>query len=121
VRTELYDEHGREAGGWRVVAALGRTGGGVQLAGQLLDHAARIEPGERVVAVDAPWSVLAQPVGGEGEGGDGVLLASAWDARTNRGYGYRGVTTAVVDGWAWPAAWVGAEAVRIAVAVTENG
>jgi len=27
VRTDLYDEHGREAGGWRVVAALGRMGG----------------------------------------------------------------------------------------------
>jgi hypothetical protein len=44
-----------------------------------------------------------------------VLLASAWDARTARGNGYRGVTTTVVDGWAWPAAWAGAAAARITV------
>jgi hypothetical protein len=29
-RTDLYDEHGREAGGWRVVAALTRGGGTVR-------------------------------------------------------------------------------------------
>ena len=82
---------------------------------------ARIEPGERVVAVDAAWGVLVRPLGDGGEGGEGVLLAGAWDVRTGRGNGYRGVTTAVVDGWPWPAAWGGAEVLRIAIAVTENG
>jgi len=47
-----------------------------------------------VVAVDAPWASLAQPLELEG-----VLLAGAWDARTGRGNGYRGVVTAVAEGW----------------------
>ena len=102
-RTDLYDENGREAGGWRVVATLKRTSGGVLLNGQLLEHVARIEPGERVVAVDAPWGVMAQAIGDGGEGStEGVLLAGAWDARTGRGNGYRGITTLVADGFTWP-------------------
>jgi len=92
-RTDLYDEHGRDAGGWRVVAVVGRTGGGVRLDGQLLDHVVHIEPGERVVAVDAPWAVVVQPVGN-----DSALLAGAWDVRTGRGNGYRGVTVTVAGG-----------------------
>jgi hypothetical protein len=31
-RTDLYDEHGRDSGGWRVVTALGRTGGSLGVA-----------------------------------------------------------------------------------------
>jgi hypothetical protein len=57
-RTDLYDEHGREAGGWRVVAALTST---VRFAGLLLDHRTYLEPGERVVGME-PWTALAQPL-----------------------------------------------------------
>ena len=99
-RTDLYDEHGREAGGWRVLAALTRGDGTVRLAGLLLDHRTHLELGEQVRSVD-PWTVLTQPLKTEG-----LLLAGAWDARTGRGNVYRGVTTTVVDGWAWP--WAGA-------------
>lgn len=31
-RADLYDEHGRDSGGWRVVTALGRTGGSLGVA-----------------------------------------------------------------------------------------
>ena len=58
---------------------------------------ARIELGERVVAVDAPWGALAQALEPKG-----VLLAGAWDVRTGRASNYRGVTTTVVEGCAWP-------------------
>jgi hypothetical protein len=91
-RTDLYDEHGREAGGWRVLAALTRGDGTVRLAGLFLDHRTYLEPGERVVGVE-PWTALAQPLNPEG-----VLLAGAWQTQTGRGNGYRGVTVAVVDG-----------------------
>lgn len=110
-RTDQYDEHGRDAGGWRVVAAVGRTGGGVRLDGQLLDHVIRIEPGERVVAVDAPWAVVAQPVEDES-----VLLAGAWGVRTGRGNGYRGVTVTIAGGL-WQG---GAAAVRVAFQAVQN-
>ena len=82
-RTDLYDEHGREAGGWRVVAALTST---VRLAGLLVDHRTHMEPGELIRSVE-PWTVLAQPLDPEG-----VLLAGAWQAQTGRGNGYRGVS-----------------------------
>jgi hypothetical protein len=91
-RTDLSDEHGREAGGWRVLAALTRDTGTVRLAGLLLDHRAHMEPGEQVRSVQ-PWVVLAQPLEPEG-----VLLAGAWHVVTGRGNGYRGVTVAVVEG-----------------------
>ena len=91
-RTDLYDEHGREAGGWRVVAALTAGAGTVRLEGQLIDHRTHLEPGERVRTVD-PWTALAQRLDPEG-----VLLAGAWQARTGRGNGYRGVTVSVVEG-----------------------
>jgi hypothetical protein len=94
-RTDLYDENGRDAGGWRIVAHLEHTrGDGLRLDGQVLDCSQRIEPGERMVAVDSPWTVLAHPLKPEG-----VLLSGAWGARTRRGNGYRGVTVATVDGW----------------------
>ena len=47
-RTDLYDENGREAGGWRVIAATSRDASTVRLAGLLLDHQTNQEPGERV-------------------------------------------------------------------------
>ena len=90
-RTDLYDEHGREAGGWRVIAATSRDASTVRLAGLLLDHRTHMEPGEQVRSVE-PWAVLAQPLKPEG-----VLLAGAWQAQTGPGNGYRGVTVAVVD------------------------
>jgi len=90
-RTDLYDEHGREAGGWRVLAALTRGDGTVRLAGQLLDHRTHMEPGEQVRSVH-PWVVLAQPLEPEG-----MLLAGAWTAQTGRGNGYRCVSLAVVE------------------------
>jgi hypothetical protein len=97
-RTDLYDENGREAGGWRVVAELERGRGGLELRvrGQLLDCRQHIEPGERVVAVDTPWYVLTQPIEPEG-----ALLAGALEARTGRGNGYRGVTTSILEGQLW--------------------
>jgi hypothetical protein len=91
-RTDLYDEQGREAGGWRVVAALTHDEGKVRLEGQLLDHRTYLEPGERVRTVE-PWTVLAQPLEPEG-----VLLAGAWHVQTGRGNGYRGVTVSTVEG-----------------------
>jgi hypothetical protein len=91
-RTDLYDEHGREAGGWRVLAEVMRGEGTVRLAGLLLDHRTYLEPGERVVGVE-PWTALAQPLDPEG-----VLLAGAWHVETGRGNGYRGVTVSVVEG-----------------------
>jgi len=63
---------------------------------------ARIELGERVVAVDAPWGALAQALEPKG-----VLLASAWDARTGRGNEYRGVTTTMLNGRSLRARTVG--------------
>jgi hypothetical protein len=109
-RNDLYDEHGRAAGGWRIVAAMTCCGGTVRLDGQLLDHRTRLEPGERVRSVE-PWTVLAQPLGAEA-----MLLAGAWNAETGRGNGYRGVTVAVVEGDAeLPRAVtrLGIEAVRV--------
>jgi hypothetical protein len=105
-RTDLYDENGQDAGGWRVVAVLSRSHGGLHFDGQLIDCHQRIEPGERIVAVDAPWAAIAQPLAPES-----VLLAGAWYARTGCGNGYRGVTTTVVDWWPWP--WGKSTAVRI--------
>jgi hypothetical protein len=90
-RTDLYDEHGREAGGWRVLAALTHEAGLVRLAGLLVDHRTHLELGEQIRSV-APWAVLAQPVGPEG-----VLLAGAWSVETGRGNGYRGVSVALVE------------------------
>jgi hypothetical protein len=91
-RTDLHDEHSREAGEWRIVAALTHDEGRVRLEGQLLDHRVHQEPGERVRTV-GPWTVLAQPLDPEG-----VLLAGVWQAQTGRGNGYRGVSVSVVDG-----------------------
>jgi hypothetical protein len=88
-RTDIYDEHGREAGGWRVVAALTST---VRLAGLLLDHRTHMEPGELIRSVE-PWTVLAQPLKPEG-----MLLSGAWYVETGRGNAYRGVSVAVVEG-----------------------
>jgi hypothetical protein len=90
-RTDLYDEHGREAGGWRVLAALTCDTGTRRLQGLLLDHRTHMEPGELIRSVQ-PWVVLAQPLEPEG-----VLLAGAWHVETGRGNGYRGVTVAVVE------------------------
>jgi hypothetical protein len=90
-RTDLYDEHGREAGGWRVIAATSRDASTVRPAGLLLDHRTHMEPGEQVRSV-GPWTTLAQPLEPEG-----VLLAGAWHAQTGRGNGYRGVSVAVVE------------------------
>ena len=90
-RTDLFDEHGREAGGWRVLAEVTRGEGTVRVAGQLLGHRTHLEPGERIVAVES-WTSLAQPLEPEG-----VLLAGVWHARSGRGNGYRGVSVAVVE------------------------
>jgi hypothetical protein len=90
-RTDLYDEHGREAGGWRVLAALTRDTGTLRLQGQLLDHRTQMEPSERVVGVE-PWTALAQPLEPEG-----MLLSGAWHVETGRGNAYRGVSVAVVE------------------------
>ena len=108
-RTDLYDEHGREAGGWRVLAEVMRGEGTVRLAGLLLDHRTYLEPGERVVGVE-PWTALAQPLDPEG-----VLLAGAWHVETGRGNGYRGVTVSVVEGDVGSARklWRAAGAVRV--------
>jgi hypothetical protein len=86
-RTDLYDEHGREAGGWRVLAGVMRG----RLAGLLLDHRTNLEPGEQVRSVQ-PWVVLAQPLEPEG-----MLLSGAWHVETGRGNAYRGVSVAVVE------------------------
>ena len=90
-RTDLYDEHGREAGGWRVLAALTRGEGTVRLEGQLLDHRTHMEPGELIRTVE-PWSALSQPLEPEG-----LLLSGAWQVETRRGNAYRGVSVAVVE------------------------
>ena len=96
-RTDLYDESGREAGGWRGVVALMRARCGcVRLDGQVLDCSLRIEPGERVVAADAPRRIIATRVEPEGK-----LFAKAWEARTGRGNSYRGLTTTVHESYAW--------------------
>jgi hypothetical protein len=105
--TDLYDENGRDAGGWRVVATLARSGQAARLEGQLLGCSQRIEPGERVVAVDASWTVLVQPLEPEG-----VLMAGAWEARSGRGNCYRGVTTTLAEGGQWASSGV---TVRIGV------
>ena len=91
-RTDLHDEHGREAGGWRLVAALTHDVGKVHLEGQLLNHRVHQEPDERVRTVE-PWTVLAQPLVPEG-----VLLSGGWHVETGRGNGYRSVTVSVVEG-----------------------
>ena len=107
-RMDLYDEHGRDAGGWRVLAEATREGGTLRLAGILRDHATHLEPGELVRGVE-PWTVVAQHL----EPG-GVLLAGAWHVETGRGNGYRGVSVAAVDGLPPPATalWFGAVQVR---------
>jgi len=90
-RTDLFDEHGREAGGWRVLAEVTRGEGTVRVAGQLVDYRTHMEPGEQVRSVQ-PWVVLAQTLGPEG-----MLLSGAWHVETGRGNGYRAISFAVVE------------------------
>jgi hypothetical protein len=110
--TDLHDKQGREAGSWRVVAALSRGHSGLRLDGQVLECSLSIEPSERVAAVDASRKVLVQPLKPEG-----VLLVGAWDARTGLGNDYRGVTTTLADEWSWP--WSGTAAIHIGLRAIE--
>lgn len=92
-RQVLYDEQRREVGSAILVAEVVRDGERLACRGQLVDAVYRLEPGERVAAVEdvRRGAVLAL-------GNDRGVVVAAWVFRTLRGNAYWAVTTTIGDG-----------------------
>lgn len=85
--TMLFDENGREVGRAVCSGTLALDNGTLRLRAQFLEATFRLELGERITRIGAPFPISILPAGSH------AVLTSAWSFETSRGNLYRGWTT----------------------------